>query len=483
MPSPHRDAHAGNLSYFRRTGERKIMGIGREVVGRRKDGSTFPIDLSMSEVSLGSRRIFTGIIRDITERKQAEDALRAKERVYRAIGETIAYGVWICDVEGRNTYVSESLLRMVGQTQEQFSESGWKEVIHPDEAERTFAAWRECVRLEGTWDAEMRFRGTDGRWHPILGRGVPVRDDDGRIICWAGINLDIGRIKETEDALRRSEERQRQALVAARIGHWEWDIREDRLALLGGLQTLYGRPDESPPATFDEFLEFVHADDRTGLIAAAERSILEGRPFESEFRIAWPDDTVRWMAGKGGIFRDESGDHRMAGVSASKSPRSRRPRPAPSGSPRASSAGSPSAPPSWPPRRDAAEAATRAKGNFLANMGHEIRTPMGGVIGMTDLLLDTQLDDLQFTYAGTIRSSSEAPPRPSSTTSSTSPRSRPASSPSSRTDVRHPHPHEGGRRPARPSANQKGLEDLPDASTRGSPPGSSRETRSASARC
>ncbi len=408
MPSPHRDEHDDYLSRFRRTGERKIMGIGREVVGRRKDGTTFPIDLSMSAVSLGQRRIFTGIIRDITERKHAEEALRAKDRVYRAIGESIAYGVWICDVEGRPTYISESFLRMLGLTQEQFSEVGWKEVIHPDEAERTFAAWRECVRLEGTWDAEMRFRGTDGRWHPILGRGVPVRDDDGRIICWAGINLDISRIKETEDALRRSEERQRQALIAARIGHWEWDIREDRLALLGGLKTLYGQPDESPPATFDEFLEFVHPDDRPGLTTAAERSILEGRPFESEFRIAWPDDTVRWMAGKGGIFRDESGAAiRVAGVNidiTEKKEAEARILLLNEGLERRVAERTAE----LAAARDAAEAATRAKGNFLANMSHEIRTPMGGVIGMTDLLLDTQLDDLQFTYAGTIRSSAEA---------------------------------------------------------------------------
>ncbi len=72
MPSPDRERHDGYLARYRRTGERRIIGIGRSVMGRRKDGSTFPMDLAVGEVNSSGIRLFTGFIRDITERRQAE---------------------------------------------------------------------------------------------------------------------------------------------------------------------------------------------------------------------------------------------------------------------------------------------------------------------------------------------------------------------------------------------------------------------------
>ncbi len=165
--------------------------------------------------SAGKPLRMVGITSDITEQKRAQEALRRSEQIYRAIGESIDYGIWICAPDGRNIYASDSFLKLVGLTQQQCSDFGWGEVLHPDDAERTIASWKECVRTEGTWDIEHRFRGVDGEFHPVLARGIPVRDDQGQGTCWAGINLDISDIKRTEEALRRSNQDLEQFAYAA----------------------------------------------------------------------------------------------------------------------------------------------------------------------------------------------------------------------------------------------------------------------------
>ena len=94
MPSPDREKHDLYLANYLRTGHAKIIGIGREVVGLRKDGSTFPMDLAVSEVKLPERRLFTGFVRDITERKRLEqEILEISNREQRRIGQDLHDGL------------------------------------------------------------------------------------------------------------------------------------------------------------------------------------------------------------------------------------------------------------------------------------------------------------------------------------------------------------------------------------------------------
>ena len=160
---------------------------------------------------------FNSMLDEVQSRARAQEqsnaAVRESEKLYRAIGESIDYGVWVCDAQGHNIYASESFLRLTGMTQAQCSELGWGDALHPEELQATLAAWQECVHAGSFWYREHRVRGVDGHYHPVLAQGVPIKDEYGRNSGWAGINLDISRLKRTEEALREADRRKDEFLA------------------------------------------------------------------------------------------------------------------------------------------------------------------------------------------------------------------------------------------------------------------------------
>ncbi|MFO0754825.1 MAG: PAS domain S-box protein, partial [Thermodesulfovibrionales bacterium] len=114
MPEPDRSLHDEYVARYLRTGEKKLIGIGKELVGLRKDGEIFQMELAVSEVAIGDRRIFTGLIRDITERKKAEEALRKSEEQVRLLLESTAEAIYGIDLQGNCTFANPACIRMLG---------------------------------------------------------------------------------------------------------------------------------------------------------------------------------------------------------------------------------------------------------------------------------------------------------------------------------------------------------------------------------
>jgi len=249
-----------------------------------------------------------GFIADISDRKYAERRLRESQRIYRAIGETIDYGIWVNDAQGQNVYTSASFLEMLGITQEQCSGLDWSQYLHPQERDRTVQAWLECVKTEGNWDIQHRYRGLDGNYHHVLARGVPVRNNLGKIICWAGINLDISRFKQSEERLRQSEERLRLTIEGTSAGTWDLDLISGKLLWSEQNFRLFGyEPNPTGAATNEMWNDRLHPEDRERVNQLWQESLDQGTQFNSEHRIVrFDNQQTLWIEVLGSFVYDDN---------------------------------------------------------------------------------------------------------------------------------------------------------------------------------
>ncbi|QIR37434.1 PAS domain-containing protein [Tolypothrix sp. PCC 7910] len=148
-----------------------------------------------------------GMLFEISDRKQAEAALRQRELMFRKLADTMPQMFWITKPDGYHEYFNQRWYDYTGKTLEQTNGEGWQTVLHPDDVQRTSEVWQDSLRTGKTYEIEYRFLRADGeyRWH--LGRAFPLRNQEGQIINWFGSCTDIHdqklAIEERAQALER----------------------------------------------------------------------------------------------------------------------------------------------------------------------------------------------------------------------------------------------------------------------------------------
>jgi PAS domain S-box-containing protein len=182
-----------------------------------------------------------GVNIDIEDSKRAEDKLRKSELNLRQLTETIPQMLWSTDPDGKVEYSNARLQEFMGITAEEFEGHGWADCLHPDDREPTARLWAHCVATGSPYRTEARFcYGGKGSYRWCLTTGLPLRDEDGRIVKWHGACVDLHDWKTAQDELRETQAELAHITRVMTMGQLTASIAHELNQPLSGIMTNAG---------------------------------------------------------------------------------------------------------------------------------------------------------------------------------------------------------------------------------------------------
>jgi len=250
---------------------------------------------------------------DIHDRKQAEEVLAASERNLNLTINSIPAMAWSADIDGNVEFVNQNYLDYVGRPLDQMRNAGWKDVVHPDDVERSTETWKTIMGSRRAGEAEARLRRFDGSYRWFLMRVSPLYDEAANVIKWHGVNTDIEDLKRAEEALRASELNLRRQTETIPLMLWSAapdgtvDYCNGRLLEYAGLSAEAVMRDDWKKIRGD-WQNTIHPDDRESTARAWETSVATGEPHRIEVReFHAADSTYRWCLVTALPLRDDHG--------------------------------------------------------------------------------------------------------------------------------------------------------------------------------
>jgi PAS domain S-box-containing protein len=252
----------------------------------------------------------TGVNLDITERKNSQIAINDQHKFLQTVIDTNPNLIFVKDLDGRYVMVNQAFAnfynitieQLIGKTDASFNfNSGevQKFVLQDQEvlatAEQKFIPEENCCSKAG-----------EIHWFQTIKR--PLCDVNGQAYQVLGVSTDITERKQVEEQLRKSESQLRLALDAARMGHWERDIKACKINVSNNFEKLYDFAPNTYDGTYETYLEKIHPEDRERVKQATEHSINTGAERDLEFRVVWQDGTIHWLCSKGQVIYDEAGE-------------------------------------------------------------------------------------------------------------------------------------------------------------------------------
>ena len=206
MPQYYEDESNQYTENTPKNRQSKVFGIGREIEGMHKDGNIFPIELAVSKININGKVLYTGILRDITGRKQAEQKLFESEQRYDIAVRGASVGLWDWNVVTNELYWSPRFKDLIGINDKEFVPhfSEFQGRLHPEDHDKIISALNDHLELGSPYDIEYRLLHNDGHYIWIHARGQAIWNEDNKAIRMAGSVDDISDKKMTEGAIIES---------------------------------------------------------------------------------------------------------------------------------------------------------------------------------------------------------------------------------------------------------------------------------------
>ena len=221
-------------AYFDQTGTSNGVGTPGALWGLRATGEEFPIEASISQVGTARQKLYTVIIRDITERRRAEQAIRESEERFRLVANTAPVLIWMSGPDKQCTYFNQPWLEFTGRPIEAELSNGWADGVHPEDLRACLDTYTKAFDQRVSFKMQYRLRRNDGEYRWVFDLGVPRFDPDGSFAGYIGSCIDVTEQKMAEEALASLSGRliEAQEEECRRIAREIHDDYNQRLAVL-----------------------------------------------------------------------------------------------------------------------------------------------------------------------------------------------------------------------------------------------------------
>jgi PAS domain S-box-containing protein len=316
MPDKYVSRHTKAFKKRTSSAESSLIGKTVELEGKTKNGLVFPIELSLAEWEMNGEKYFTGMIRDISLRKQIENELIDKQKKLEVSQKIAKLGSWEWDV--LNDYVSwsDEMFSIYEIKPEEFKSNlrGFLERLHPDDVDEIRKHVEGAIAEKRSFGFFERIITPEGKIKTLRSQGEVVTNDKGDVVKLIGTCLDVTEAKLAEERIRESESRLKEAQRIAKLGSWEWITDTDTVNWSEEMYEIF-EIEHGTLITNELYLSMVTEEGRLERDNVIRKAIEENKPFNYHLKINTPTGKIKILNSQGKVIVDENKNiKRMVGT-------------------------------------------------------------------------------------------------------------------------------------------------------------------------